>query len=225
MKKSGNNFVAPSAGAWSFKRADIAASFDAHVREQLPWYDLATGVVAHIARHVIPKGGLVYDVGASTGNIGRALEPILTARNAKLVAVDDSPDMEKQYQGPGEFICFDVAGLDFEDCDLIVAFLILMFVPVAERAALIERMKAALRPGGALVVFDRLEPAAGYVGIMLTRLTLAAKYEAGAKPDEIIRKELSLAGVQRPMSVSELAGFQQVFRFGDFGGWIHYAEH
>ena len=38
--------------------------------------------------------------------------------------------------------------------------------------------------------------------------------------EEIIAKELSLAGVQRPLREEELAGFAQLFRFGDFGGWI-----
>ena len=50
---------------WTFENTDVASGFDRHVREQLPWYDLVTGAVAHIARHYIPKDGLVYDIGAS----------------------------------------------------------------------------------------------------------------------------------------------------------------
>jgi len=104
--------------------------------------------------------------------------------------------------------------------DLIVAFLVLLFVPVPDRAALVERMKAAVRRGGAVLIFDKLAPRAGYIGAVTYRLTLAAKYEAGASPEEIIEKELSLAGVQRPMSESELEGFAPIFRFGDFGGFL-----
>ncbi|WP_321900045.1 hypothetical protein, partial [Paraburkholderia heleia] len=44
----------------------------AHVHEQLPWYDLATETVVHFARHYIPNGGRVYDIGCATGNVGRA---------------------------------------------------------------------------------------------------------------------------------------------------------
>jgi hypothetical protein len=61
----------------------------------------------------------------------------------------------------------------------------------------------------------------GHVGTAAYRLTLAAKYEAGATPDEITRKELSLAGFQRPMDPAELEGFTPVFRFGDFAGGIY----
>ena len=67
---------------WTFETSGVAKGFDRHVREQLPWYDLATNAILHVARHYIPENGLVYDFGASTGNIGRALEPILTKRKA-----------------------------------------------------------------------------------------------------------------------------------------------
>ena len=96
-----------------------------------------------------------------------------------------------------------------------------MFVPVAKRLALVERMKESLAPGGAVVVFDKTVPSPGYLGTVAFRLTLAAKYEAGAKPDEIIAKELSIAGLQRPMAAGELPGFAEVFRFGDFAGYVY----
>ena len=57
---------------WTFKNRKVAAAFDSHVREQLPWYDIATGIVGHLARSYVPRGGSVVDVGASTGNVGRA---------------------------------------------------------------------------------------------------------------------------------------------------------
>lgn len=46
-----------------------------------------------IARQYIPKGGKVYDLGASTGNVGRVLAPTLEARCARLTALDECPDM------------------------------------------------------------------------------------------------------------------------------------
>lgn len=208
---------------WTFKSPEVAAHFDKHVREQLPWYALATGLVAHLARHYIPEGGAVIDLGASTGNIGRALSETLDVRRARLVAVDNSADMAATYAGPGSIVVDDARRFDFakEEPDLIIAFLVLMFVPVADRADLVRRMRAAVRPGGAVVVFDKMEPIGGHAGSAIYRLTLAAKHEAGALADEIIAKELSLAGVQRPMSAAELTDFMPVFRFGDFAGWLY----
>ena len=56
---------------------------------------------------------------------------------------------------------------------------------------------------------------------MLWRLTLAGKMAASCDPAEIIAKELSLCGVQRPLSPAELPHHAvEFFRFGEFAGWI-----
>ncbi len=208
---------------WTFKSKAVAAAFDSHVREQLPWYDIATGIVSHLARSYVPRGGVVVDVGASTGNVGRAIAPTLEARDASLIAIDASAEMATVYAAPGQFVVIDAADFDFaaKKPDLIVCFLALMFVPVAVRRPLVERMKAALVPGGAVVVFDKTVPSPGYLGTVAFRLTLAAKYEAGARAEEVIAKELSIAGLQRPMTLDELPGFVEVFRFGDFAGFVY----
>ena len=207
---------------WTFKDRKVAEAFDRHVREQLPWYDMATGAVAHFARHYVPNEGVVIDVGCSTGNVGRALAPMLAARNATLIGVDSSAERRPLYDAPGEFVARDVRQFDFQARrpDLVICFLALMFVPVAERGALVERIKDSIKPGGATIVFDKFESRTGYVGTANYRLTLAAKYEAGAAPEEIIQKELSIAGLQRPMREHDLKGFVEVFRFGDFAGFV-----
>jgi tRNA (cmo5U34)-methyltransferase len=80
---------------WTFETSAVASGFDRHVREQLPWYDLATNAITHIARHYIPEGGLVYDLGAATGNIGRAVAPVLADRGARLIGIEPSAEMVK----------------------------------------------------------------------------------------------------------------------------------
>jgi tRNA (cmo5U34)-methyltransferase len=147
---------------------------------------------------------------------------MLFAREASLIGVDNSSEMARVYDAPGTFVVKDAREFDFHRHapDLVVCFLSLMFVPVADRAALVERLVEAVRLGGAVIVFDKFEPRQGYLGTVNYRLTLAAKYEAGAAAEEIIRKELSIAGVQRPMRGVDLPGFVEVFRFGDFAGFV-----
>ncbi len=207
---------------WTFRSSAVAQRFDSHVREQLPWYDLATGAVAHLARNYVPNRGTVIDVGASTGNIGRALGPMLEARGASLIAIDNASQMADVYDAPGQFVVAEAVDFDFaaKSPDLVVCFLALMFVPVWQRLALVERIKASVRRGGAVIVFDKMLPRSGYLGTVAYRLTLAAKHEAGASAEEVIAKELSISGIQRPMSPDELAGFVEVFRFGDFAGFV-----
>jgi tRNA (cmo5U34)-methyltransferase len=206
---------------WTFETPGVAAGFDRHVREQLPWYDLATNAITHIARHYIPDGGLVYDLGAATGNIGRAIAPVLQDRNARLIGVEPSAEMVKRYESPGEIVCSKAEDHDYEAFDLAVVFLTLMFIEPRKRVLLMNRLRHACRPGGAIVVFDKLEPAGGYLSTVFYRLTLAGKRAAGVTSEEIVEKELSLSGVQRPVVESQLGGAAYLwFKFGDFAGWV-----
>ena len=114
---------------WTFKSDEIATHFDEHVREQLPWYDLATSAVVTIARHYIHDKARVYDLGASTGNIGRALSDVLRDRDAQFEAIEVSQQMAKQYTGPGKMINRSIIDVKPEQFDLAVAFLVFMFLP------------------------------------------------------------------------------------------------
>lgn len=206
---------------WTFEDSGVAAGFDRHVREQLPWYDLATDAISHVARHYIPIGGTVYDIGASTGNIGKAIAPTLKDRAARLISIESSAEMCARYQGPqrDNLIQSDALAVDYEPFDLCICFLVLMFLTVEQRAELLRRLRLACKPGGAIIVFDKCEAGTGYVATVLWRLALAGKVAAGVASDEIVAKELSLIGIQRPVSPSEIGGVEW-FRFGEFAGWI-----
>ncbi|MCA0423283.1 MAG: hypothetical protein LCH61_08145 [Proteobacteria bacterium] len=53
------------------------------------------------------------------------------------------------------------------------------------------------------------------------RLTLAGKLQATVPGDDIVTKEIALAGIQRPLAITELGdGAIEMFRYGDFAGWI-----
>lgn len=209
---------------WTFKDAHVASEFDSHVREQLPWYDLVSSAVAHIARHYLPEDGLVYDIGTSTGNVGRQLQDSLKVRNARLVAIDNSPDMIAKYAGPGEPVIADALTFDYETFDVGILFLVLMFMPVSSRKEFVRRLVGKMAPGGALIIVDKVEVSRGYISTVLHRLTMAGKVAAGCDMAEVTLKELSLGGVQRPLPHDFGMRIDyhctEFFRFGEFAGWV-----
>jgi tRNA (cmo5U34)-methyltransferase len=206
---------------WTFETSYCATEFDRHVREQLPWYDLATNAITHIARHYIPMNGLVYDIGSATGNIGKAIKPILDDREATLIGIEPSREMILKDEGNFKVIEIEAENHEYEEFDLAIVFLTLMFVPPSQRKNLIKKLRSKCIEGGAIIVFDKLLPDSGYIQTIMSRLTLAGKISAGVNPKEVIDKELSLGGVQRPICYDQLGGEAFLwFKFGDFAGWI-----
>jgi tRNA (cmo5U34)-methyltransferase len=210
---------------WTFRSGAVAARFDRHVREQLPWYDALLYSIEHIGAHYIPKDGVVFDVGASTGNVGRRLAPYLRDRNAKLISIEASPEMWKKASAigyPGEFVVADALEYDFCRFDFCVCNLVLMFLKVSERGKFLRKLAGLVNDGGALVVVDKVLSPPGYLGTVLRRLPMKWKLEAGTSADEILAKELSLGGVQRPISTAILpVKAERFFQFGEFVGWVY----
>lgn len=200
---------------WSWAR--ISDTFDAHVREQLPWYDTATTGVVHMVRAFLPNGGHVYDVGASTGNIGNAIAATLTERAADLTAIEPEPGMK--YTGPGKLLRERVETVSPAPHDVSVWMLTLMFIPPHERSVVLTKFWNALRPGGCMIGIDRVcrWPGSGEVALAMERCSWTAKLDGGATAEAIVAKELQLSGIQRP--IDHIPG-DEWFRFGQFVGWV-----
>lgn len=211
-----------AAGGWTFDDGELSRDFDAYVREQLPFYDLATLAVADIVRLHLPPGGVVVDMGASTGNVGRAIAGVLEDRMGTLFAVEPSAEMRANYRGPGEVVGLkaqDFSAEDWGGADVIVSFLTLAFVPPVERRPLIRRWIEGVQPGGAVVVVERVqaEPA-----LLCRHLIHAAKARSGSTEADLLSKEVAIAGVLRPLAADLLPalGGSLFFAYGDFRGYV-----
>ena len=205
---------------WSFESSEVAKHFNTHVREQLPWYEMLTKTVGLIARHYIQQGGRIYDIGCE-------LSDVIDHRKAHLVAIDNSEAMKAEYHGKGEFILADATEYDYKPFDLAILYLVVQFIPLERRKPLLEKLIEQCKTGGAVVMVDKYssETDASYIQTIKRRITLMGKTLTGTPSEEIVAKELSLSGVQRPVDPADLfSGLgvkaHEFFRFGEFAGWI-----
>jgi tRNA (cmo5U34)-methyltransferase len=213
--------------SWTFETKEIAETFDSHVREQLPWYDMVTDAVCYIARNYLTEGGVVVDVGASTGNMIDKLMPLVEERWADVVAIEKSQSMcnilQKKYK-KSDYVVIennDVINHELPNADVLIVFLTMMFIPIRKRKALMNALRASCKQGGVIVVVDKVADHDGYFSTVLKRLTMQFKLQQGAKPEDVLNKEMSLAGVQIPIDPSILGeDAKQFFRMGEFAGWI-----
>lgn len=214
--------------SWTFDTPEIANTFDSHVREQLPWYDMVTDAVVYIAQNYLPEFGVVVDIGASTGNMIDKLMPLANERMADIVAIEKSVPMcailKKKYNKKSDCVVVensDVTRGDLPKADVYILFLTMMFIPIQKRKALIDSMRANCKQGGVIVVVDKVCDHGGYFSTVLKRLTMHFKLQQGAKPEDVLTKEMSLAGVQIPIDPAILGeDAKQFFRMGEFAGWV-----
>ena len=213
--------------SWTFDTPEIANTFDAHVREQLPWYDMVTDAVVYIARNYLPEFGVVVDIGASTGNMVDKLMPLTFERMADVVAIEKSISMcdvlKNKYKKSDCVVVenSDVTRGDLPKANVYILFLTMMFIPIDKRKALMDSMRANCKQGGVIVVVDKICDHGGYFATVLKRLTMQFKLQQGAKPEDVLTNEMSLAGVQIPIDPAILgADAKQFFRMGEFAGWV-----
>lgn len=225
-----SDMLAAVPSTWTFDNADVAGTFESHVRSQLPFYDILSEYVVNLATSFLPKNGVLIDVGASTGNITRRLKSIIEEKGVKAISIEPSIEMAAHWAGVGELITSPAQSFDYDEAqpDVVIFYLCLMFLPVAERSDYLRAVIQALQPGGAIIIVDKGFINLPYLQIASKVATLAAKLERGTTPEAYATKELSLRGIQRPINRWELSKLtdisnlvsEEFFRFGEFFGTI-----
>lgn len=205
---------------WSFKNQNIVDNFDSHVVEQLPWYPLVTKMVGHLIRSYLPDDGLLIDFGCSTGNITKNSESIIKMRNAKAISIDNSNEMANSFNGYGELVIDEMENFKCPHFDVAVCFLSIMFMKISHRERFINSLIENCNRGGAIIIVDKLQSFHGYLGTVISRLSLSNKILSGCSHKEIIEKELSISGVQRPIREGDVNGFTKWLQIGEFAGFI-----
>jgi len=195
---------------WTFDNID----FDAHVRTQLPWYEMCSKAVAYIAKNYIPsEGGVLYDIGASNGNITNLLRDTLSQRKCNAVSIDNCSTMN--FAGYGDFVVTDATEFNYRKFDVCILFLTLMFIPVSKRSDFINGLVANMKDGAVIIIVDKVENNYGYLSTVFKRLTMEFKKEF-CTVEQIVEKESSLIGVQRPSTNTG----KTFFKMGEFEGWV-----
>jgi tRNA (cmo5U34)-methyltransferase len=204
---------------WTFEDSDLANNFGQHVRGQLPWYDLATGLVRCIAENYLPEDGLMYDIGASTGNITSACADLIESRSVHAISIEPSQEMCKKWKGKGDLVNDFAENYNFKEYDFAVCFLTFMFIRASKRRGVFDLLRSKIKEGGSLVIVDKFEGSGGYADTVRRRMTMRQKIASGEDAQSILDKELSLSGVQRPLG-SEYADGEKFFQIGEFHGII-----
>jgi tRNA (cmo5U34)-methyltransferase len=203
----------------------VAAVFPDMIHRSVPGYGTIvamTGVLA--GRHAQP-GSRCYDLGCSLGAAALAMRRSVTAEDCRILAVDNAPAMIARCRervaaapegAPVDLVCADVQDVVIRNASVVVLNFTLQFVPAQQRAGLLGAIAEGLRPGGLLILSEKLAFEDASVGDLFSDLHHWFKRTQGYSDLEIAQKREALEDVLVPETLAthqerlETVGFSRV---------------
>ena len=220
--------------------AKTAAVFDDMLDRSVPFYAEIQRMVAELAADFAEPGGIVYDLGCSTGATFLALDGLLRERpEVAFVGLDSSPEMlararaklnQKGVRRPCELRLADFNhGVELPDASVVVMLLTLQFVRPLHRESLLGSIFRDLRDKGCVILVEKVLGEHSTFNRLFIEHYYELKRRSGYKDLEIGQKREALENVLIPYRLEEnrellrRAGFREIdvfFKWYNFCGII-----
>lgn len=201
-----------AAGEWKFT-PEVTAEFDEHVQQSVPHYAEMQRMIAELSDWLVPDGGTIADLGASTGTTIDAIAQRHPARtiNAHLYDVekhmlDAARDkLAKHSKLKANYHTTNICReLKHREADLTIASLTIQFLTDAQRHDALDRARFHSRKAGTLVLVEKVRQDHSEWQDIAAELTQERKALAGLSDKEIRDKQAAIRGVLRPHTTGHI---------------------
>lgn len=211
-------------GAFRFDEA-VARVFPDMIRRSVPGYTHIIPMIGLITAHFIQPGSNAYDLGCSLGAATLAMRHGMNVPGCRLIGIDNSAAMIERcahhialddHPTPVDLVCADILHHPVDDASVITLNFTLQFIAPDQRQPLLQRLRESLRPGGALILSEKIHFEDPPEQALLEALHLDFKRANGYSELEISQKRAALEQVLIPETLQahrerlQAAGFAQV---------------
>lgn len=206
-------YAEPLAHIQDFRFDDqVADVFPDMIQRSVPGYQSIIQTIGQLAERYQQDHSNYYDLGCSLGAASLAMRRHITAHHSKIIAVDNSAAMVQRCQRhlnafrsevPVEVLEADIRNLPLENAAMVVINFTLQFLAKQDRSTLMKRVFQALKPGGVLVLSEKIISASSQSNELLIDLHHTFKRANGYSELEISQKRSALENVMQPDSVAE----------------------
>jgi tRNA (cmo5U34)-methyltransferase len=207
----------------------VAAVFGDMINRSVPGYATIITQIGTLAERYAQAHSRCYDLGCSLGAATLALRHHIRAAGCEIVAVDNSPAMIERCRAvlaadhaavPVQVHCADLCEVPIEDASLVVLNFTLQFVPLAARDALMQRIAAGLRPGGLLILSEKVQIEDAALDALFIDLHHRFKAQNGYSSTEIARKRAAIENVLVPETLRAHEQRIRAAGFASFAVWF-----
>jgi tRNA (cmo5U34)-methyltransferase len=194
-------------GAWKFT-PEVVEVFNEHVTASVPFYDAMQDLVAQCSDWLLPAGGLVADLGASTGTTVKRIFDRHPDRRLRAALYDvEQPMLDRAAKelsdcatGGVEYLCHPIQDppLMHRDADLTISLFTLQFLPLRDRVAALRNARLCATETGALIVAEKVRPVDARWAEIGNDVSHDWKADHGIDAAAIRAKSRALRGVLMP---------------------------
>lgn len=204
----------------------VAEVFPDMIQRSVPGYGTMIALIGLLAAEHAQPDSHCYDLGCSLGAVSLAMRQRIKQPNCDIIAVDNSPAMiergrrllasDNASSVAVRMLCADIQDVAIENASVVVLNFTLQFIPLAERPLLIKRIFDGLKPGGILILSEKMAFAEADKERFHTKLHHDFKRANGYSDLEISQKRAALERVLIPETIPchrqrvEEAGFSLV---------------
>jgi tRNA (cmo5U34)-methyltransferase len=185
----------------------VAAVFTDMINRSVPGYATIIAMIGTLAERYAQADSQCYDLGCSLGAATLAMRHQIRAPGCRIIAIDNSAAMVTRCREvletdpapvPVDLRCADLLDVTIENASLVVLNFTLQFVPLAQRAGLIRKIHQGLRPGGMLILSEKIHFDDAALNALFIDLHHRFKQQNGYSQTEISRKRAAIENVLVP---------------------------
>ena len=199
----------------------VAAVFPDMIQRSVPGYGHIIHGIEKLSAQFVTDNSDCYDLGCSLGAASLAMSRGIKASQCRIFAIDNSAAMLERcqlfidaykHQTPIELKLADLQDYPMDNAAMVVINFTLQFIPLAQRAAILSKVYAAMKPGGLLVLSEKVTGSNDRVNNTLIKLHHDFKRDNGYSELEIAQKRNALENVLIPET--ELSHQQRLHECG-----------
>ncbi len=204
----------PGAEPFRFNDA-VARVFPDMLKRSIPGYAASIEAIGSLAARYVQANTVCYDLGCSLGAATIAMRQGIREPGCKIIAVDAAAamiercrevvaaDIERAAAGAAvDVVHDDIRNIDIDNASMVVLNYTLQFLPVDERAALLEKIHAGMNAGGLLLLSEKVVDEDPQMEELLVDLHHEHKRRNNYSALEISRKRAALENVLIPETVA-----------------------